>query len=75
VNITILLEVVESPNHDAIESSTKPCKGAITNALRVPEGTPLLTLDCVVYAIDGRPIEWRVARCHLRDNHYFAEMN
>jgi GntR family transcriptional regulator len=50
-------------------------KGAITNALRVPEGTPLLTLDCVVYAIDGRPIEWRVARCHLRDNHYFAEMN
>ena len=35
----------------------------------------LLTLDCVVYAIDGRPIEWRVARCHLRDNHYFAEMN
>ena len=50
-------------------------KGAITNALRVPEGTPLLTLDCIVYAIDGRPIEWRVARCHLRDNHYFAEMN
>lgn len=50
-------------------------KGDVAHALKVAEGTPLLTLDCVVYAIDGRPIEWRVARCHLRDNHYFAEMN
>jgi len=50
-------------------------KGDVARALNVAEGTPLLTLDCVVYAIDGRPIEWRVARCHLRDNHYFAEMN
>ena len=50
-------------------------KGDMAHALKVAEGTPLLTLDCVVYAIDGRPIEWRVARCHLRDNHYFAEMN
>ena len=45
------------------------------HALKVAEGSPLLTLDCVVYAIDGRPIEWRVARCHLQDNHYFAEIN
>ena len=44
-------------------------------ALKVDEGTPLLTLDCVVYAIDGRPIEWRMARCHLQDNHYFAEIS
>jgi GntR family transcriptional regulator len=43
--------------------------------LKVAEGSPLLTLDCVVYAIDGRPIEWRVARCHLQDNHYFAEIS
>jgi GntR family transcriptional regulator len=50
-------------------------KSDVARALNVAEGTPLLTLDCVVYAIDGRPIEWRVARCHLRDNHYFAEMN
>jgi GntR family transcriptional regulator len=50
-------------------------KAGDANALNVAEGTPLLTLDCVVYAIDGRPIEWRVARCHLRDHHYFAEMS
>ena len=50
-------------------------KGADANALKVADGTPLLTLDCVVYAIDGRPIEWRVARCHLGDHHYFAEMS
>jgi GntR family transcriptional regulator len=50
-------------------------KGGDATALKVAEGTPLLTLDCVVYAIDGRPIEWRVARCHLGDHHYFAEMS
>jgi GntR family transcriptional regulator len=43
-------------------------------ALKIAEGTPLLKLDCVVYAIDGRPIEWRVARCHLRDLHYMTEI-
>jgi GntR family transcriptional regulator len=50
-------------------------KGEVAQVLKVPDGTPLLTLDCVVYAMDGRPIEWRVARCHLRDNYYFAEMH
>jgi GntR family transcriptional regulator len=50
-------------------------KGDVAKQLKVAEGTPLLTLDCVVYAIDGRPIEWRMARCHLRENHYLAEMN
>ena len=44
-------------------------------ALKVAEGTPLLKLDCVVYAIDGRPIEWRVARCHLRDMYYMTEIH
>jgi GntR family transcriptional regulator len=50
-------------------------KGGIAKALKVAEGTPLLTLDSVVYAIDGRPIEWRVAHCHLSDSHYLAEMS
>ena len=50
-------------------------KGGIAKALKVPDGTPLLTLDSVVYAIDGRPIEWRIAHCHLSDNHYLAEMS
>ncbi len=44
-------------------------------ALKIAEGTPLLKLDCVVYAIDGRPIEWRVSQCHLRDNYYLTEIN
>ncbi len=50
-------------------------KGGIAKALKVAEGTPLVTLDSVVFAIDGRPIEWRVAHCHLGDNHYLAEMS
>jgi len=41
--------------------------------LKVAEGTPLLKLDRVVFAIDGRPIEWRIGRCYLRDNYYLAE--
>jgi GntR family transcriptional regulator len=44
-------------------------------ALKVAEGTPLLKLDRIVYAIDGRPIEWRVASCHLRDMHYMTEVH
>jgi GntR family transcriptional regulator len=48
--------------------------GEVAKVLQTPNGTPLLTLDCVVYAIDGRPIEWRVAHCNLRDNHYLAQM-
>jgi GntR family transcriptional regulator len=50
-------------------------EGAFAEALKVAEGTPLLKLDCVVYAIDGRPIEWRVAHCHLRDNYYMTEIH
>jgi GntR family transcriptional regulator len=50
-------------------------KGGVAKALKVPDGTPLMTLDSVIYAIDGRPIEWRVAHCNLKDNHYLAEMS
>jgi GntR family transcriptional regulator len=53
--------------------SVAAAEGDVAAALKVAEGTPLLKLDCVVFAIDGRPIEWRVARCHLRDNYYMAE--
>jgi GntR family transcriptional regulator len=49
--------------------------GEIAKLLKVADGAPLLTLDCVVFAIDGRPIEWRRAHCRLGDNHYFAEMD
>jgi len=43
--------------------------------LKVAEGTPLLKLDRVIFAIDGRPIEWRIGRCYLRDNAYLAEVS
>jgi GntR family transcriptional regulator len=45
------------------------------DALKVAEGTPLLKLDAVVYAIDGRPIEWRIARCDLGDMYYMTEIH
>ena len=50
-------------------------KGDVAKALKVAEGAPLLKLDSVVFAIDGRPIEWRVARCHLRDTYYLTEIH
>jgi hypothetical protein len=33
-----------------------------------------MTLDRVVFALDGRPVEWRVGYCHLVDEYYAAEM-
>jgi GntR family transcriptional regulator len=55
--------------------SVTAAEGVVAQTLKVPNGTPLLKLDGVVFAIDGRPIEWRVASCHLRDNHYLAEVD
>ncbi len=40
--------------------------------LAVSADEPLLKLDRVVYAISGKPVEWRVGTCHLRDQHYLA---
>jgi GntR family transcriptional regulator len=47
---------------------------AIAAALKVPDGTSLLELDSTVFAIDGRPVEWRKAHCHLRGVHYQTEI-
>jgi len=49
--------------------------GEIADELKVAKGTPLLTLDAVVYAIDGHPIQWRVAQCNLRENYYMTEIH
>ena len=46
--------------------------GAAPAELQVQPGTPLLRLDRIVRAIDGRPVEWRSALCHLRDHVYVA---
>jgi GntR family transcriptional regulator len=46
----------------------------IAGALGVAPGTPVLTLDRVVFAVDGRAVEWRMGCCHLADGHYLAEI-
>jgi GntR family transcriptional regulator len=48
--------------------------GALAAVLKVPDGTSLLELDSTVFAIDGRPVEWRKAYCHLRGVHYQTEI-
>jgi GntR family transcriptional regulator len=46
----------------------------VAAALSMAPGIPVTVLDRVVRAIDGRPVEWRVAWCDLADNHYVALM-
>ena len=52
----------------AIEKAEAP----FAELLGVSPGTPVLRLDRIVYAIDERPVEWRLSRCHLGDNVYMA---
>ncbi len=55
--------------------SVAPAEGELAEKLKAPKGTPLLNLETVVYAIDGRPIEWRIASCYLRDNYYMTDID
>lgn len=48
---------------------------AIAETLRIAAGSPVLVLDRLVYALDGRPVEWRVGRGHFTDKYYLAEIN
>jgi GntR family transcriptional regulator len=44
-------------------------------ALRVDAGTPLLRIERVAFALQRRPVEWRVGLCHLAtDAHYLARL-
>jgi GntR family transcriptional regulator len=54
----------------SIETATEP----VAKALRIAAGSPIFVLDRVVSALDRRPIEWRIGRCHLAEGHYLAEM-
>jgi GntR family transcriptional regulator len=47
----------------------------VAGELKVAKGTPLLLLEGVVFAIDGRPIERHLAQCHLRDSYYMTEIH
>lgn len=42
--------------------------------LSIKEDAPILELDRVVYTLDGRPVEWRLAKCHFVDQVYWTEM-
>jgi len=47
---------------------------AVMDRLGLPADSPVMTLDRVVFRLDGRPVEWRVGYCHLVDEYYSAEM-
>ena len=47
---------------------------AVAQLLGIAVGSPVMVLDRVVMALDGRRIEWRVGRCNLADKYYVAEM-
>lgn len=47
---------------------------AVAKAIGLAPGRPVMVLDRIVLALDGRPVEWRVAWCNLVDKYYKAEM-
>lgn len=42
--------------------------------LGLSAGAPVLEIDRVAFALDGRPAEWRVSLCDTRHHHYLAEL-
>lgn len=46
----------------------------IASTLRVALDTPVMQLDRLLMALDGRPLEWRIAYCHLAGGCYLAEL-
>jgi GntR family transcriptional regulator len=40
----------------------------VAKALHLAPATPILMLDRVVHALDGRPAEWRRGHCHIGSN-------
>ena len=46
---------------------------AVAKTLGIATASPILVLDRVIYALDERPVEWRIGRCHPADRYYLAE--
>ena len=44
-------------------------------ALRVPEGTPLLSVERVTYTYGDRPVEWRRGLYSTAEHFYLNELN
>jgi GntR family transcriptional regulator len=47
---------------------------AVAQKLGIATDSPVMVLNRLVLALDGRPIEWRLGWCHLADRYYMAEM-
>jgi GntR family transcriptional regulator len=47
---------------------------AEARALGVAAGAPLLEIDRIAYALDGRAVEWRRSRCDTSRHHYLSEI-
>lgn len=47
---------------------------ADAEALGVDPLSPILVLDRILLTLNGRPIEWRVGRCHFSEQHYSTEI-
>lgn len=46
----------------------------VAEALGVACGTPVIHLDRVVLMLDGPPLEWSTAHCHVAGGYYLAEV-
>jgi len=46
----------------------------VAATLRIPDDSPVMALDRVVFSIDGRPVEWRVGQCRAATS-YLAQMH
>lgn len=44
-------------------------------ALGIAPSSPVMVLDRVLLTLEGRPIEWRVGKCHLQGQYYQAEIS
>ena len=47
---------------------------AAAEALGIAPGTPVMQRDRVVFPLNGPPVEWGVAQCHLDGGYYVAEL-
>ncbi len=45
----------------------------VAKLLEIEKGTPVLRIDRVAYALDSRPVEWRVSYCSTKNHEYFVE--
>ena len=43
--------------------------------LKLPEGTPLLSVERVAYTYDDKPVEWRRGLCSTADHYYLNTLN